>query len=836
MLMTSQPTIGVLVLLHVVATLGSTQAQTFRGTLLEAALHLREKFDLAIAVDPELLDAENLRRSLPITGETSEAALLAFTQALAPDGISLKKVGELHWITSSTPEADRGSEIDGLLSTKSYGQLMKQLQRAAVSNPRAAQLLQMAALLAGSEQTYVETQQFITSYGSRIKGLDFQIRSAESGTALRKPDFNEARRLASTRDELQSEVNQRIDAAMATLIAASQTPPPEILQLYDSVPEVVFKKMYLDYLIRLLRTYELFVSSANKLGFEFTIKAQTGLKTDIESIRSALVKNSSEVIEYRTLLQTAGLQAAVPGAPTPASSSQAALEALLRLADFHNDRREKVRMATGERIVSNLSESVKELRQPSTEFSSALISKPAYLLDANDCEAAKRFLAEAKVPTPLVPPPYAAETRDRIGAVTGLVVGGNRGATQTLSIEFAPRTLYGEAPKTSLQNVFASREKQVSLHTTDESALLDSSFRAAIKDALDLVESKYVPTLFQSQISLAFDSTTGIAVGGDSAGVALTLATLSQSFQRPLDRRIAVTGAIRRFGDVRAVGGVYYKAQAALGEGTLALIVPAQNADSVYYLPASQLLAANIFAISDVREACGIVQFGEAKDNQAAIRGAKLHGLAVLCLANRFSGEALTLAEASLAAFPTHLSSRILSSLLRAAEVTPATSDLVTKLLAHVDSRLKTIPASQPTVAVVAHIAKAKTADKPAVPSPVAPPILPGMPPGPATTTPSTSSVAAGPMDIPIAEFVIQGESGATAITKLIAHIKTHSDRTIDVVVREKEKTELSSTELHLDLRATTSGAILRKICLLSNCSVVEEQGVVIIAPLAPKF
>ena len=106
---------------------------------------------------------------------------------------------------------------------------------------------------------------------------------------------------------------------------------------------------------------------------------------------------------------------------------------------------------------------------------------------------------------------------------------------------------------------------------------MDVSFKAAIKDSLDLIASRYSRDLFNSSVSIAFDLTTDIDVGGDSAGVALGLATLSCIKKIPLDKKLAVTGSVRRYGDVRPVGGVYHKGKAAFYYLCLVLLLPSQN-------------------------------------------------------------------------------------------------------------------------------------------------------------------------------------------------------------------------------------------------------------------
>ncbi len=65
-----------------------------------------------------------------------------------------------------------------------------------------------------------------------------------------------------------------------------------------------------------------------------------------------------------------------------------------------------------------------------------------------------------------------------------------------------------------------------------------------------------------------------VSVSGDSAGVALTVATIAALTEQKLDPTVVVTGAIDHEGNIKPVGGVSEKAQAAARSDLKILLVP----------------------------------------------------------------------------------------------------------------------------------------------------------------------------------------------------------------------------------------------------------------------
>lgn len=79
----------------------------------------------------------------------------------------------------------------------------------------------------------------------------------------------------------------------------------------------------------------------------------------------------------------------------------------------------------------------------------------------------------------------------------------------------------------------------------------------------------------------------GMPVDGPSAGVAIAIALLSARIGRPANDFVASTGEVTMTGEIRPVGGVREKIQAAIAAGAMRVLIPAANwEDSFAGLPA----------------------------------------------------------------------------------------------------------------------------------------------------------------------------------------------------------------------------------------------------------
>ncbi len=83
-------------------------------------------------------------------------------------------------------------------------------------------------------------------------------------------------------------------------------------------------------------------------------------------------------------------------------------------------------------------------------------------------------------------------------------------------------------------------------------------------------------------MNIRFNIPGGVPVDGPSAGLAMTVALISAILNRPADNKLASTGEIAISGEVRPVGGVAEKVNAALAAGATKVLIPTANWDPVY--------------------------------------------------------------------------------------------------------------------------------------------------------------------------------------------------------------------------------------------------------------
>lgn len=776
----------------------SASESSFSGNILEIALFMRTHLLLPVVVDPSLLNEKMLGKSFRIDAADGEKALSQLRAALQAEKLSMTKAGTNHWISREDVKVENFRVVDLILGARNYGALAGQLRTQLVGHERKDGFLAAINLMALQERQYGQSQKDIKQLTVRIRSIDFHLRTALSGSTLREPDPEKARALVMQKETLQREVVQKDGTMLAALNEALNSPPPELTSIYDSLPAVANQKLYSDYLATAFANYKLYVDASSALGFDTGPDELSSVVSFEESLRTLRNGVKAFADNYHKLLGQAGLTSA--GNPSGVASS-ASLDAALQLFDVHGDRRQAVRRVIGEKIISQLDEQVRRFRAPHSALGEL---KPRslclYLLDDG---AKEQFKQLSTTPSNAVLDTYDPTHDGRVGAVTALVAGSRDGATRTLSVELQPKSDKLKDSQPTIDNIFGSSEKQVSLHAADDRAFMDVSFKAAIKDSLDLIASRYSRDLFNSSVSIAFDSTTDIDVGGDSAGVALGLATLSSIKKIPLDKKLAVTGSVRRYGDVRPVGGIYQKGKAAFDDLCLVLLLPSQNMENLFYLVPKEILSRHVFTTSNFSQAAGAAQVGDDRENATAANAVQLYNFALLSSIRGNLDEALVFAEAANKIASFHFSSRLMAMLLRVAQVEPSMSPQVASLI-------KTVSTAQPAASVMAADRAGKGA----------------------TIQGSTeSSVTQSALDQILPDFVAEGISGSEAINKLAQELRKITGKPVNIVVRNREKTALATTDMHLSTSETRAGEVLQMICTLGDAEYTQDGDIIVVSP-----
>ncbi|WP_428565341.1 MAG: S16 family serine protease [Solidesulfovibrio sp. DCME] len=183
----------------------------------------------------------------------------------------------------------------------------------------------------------------------------------------------------------------------------------------------------------------------------------------------------------------------------------------------------------------------------------------------------------------------AAEAGDRVGVVTGLVVGQHGG--EILFVETARMSGSGQLLLTGS---------------------LGDILRESAQAALSLIRSRagqlgVEPAFFEkTDIHVHFPSA-AVTKDGPSAGVTIFCALLSLLTDRPASCDTAATGEITLSGRLLPVAGIREKCLAAKRAGITTVIVPKANGDVVAALPADVTEGLRVVMVGDVMEAVELV-------------------------------------------------------------------------------------------------------------------------------------------------------------------------------------------------------------------------------------
>ncbi|AAR39198.1 NEQ349 [Nanoarchaeum equitans Kin4-M] len=135
------------------------------------------------------------------------------------------------------------------------------------------------------------------------------------------------------------------------------------------------------------------------------------------------------------------------------------------------------------------------------------------------------------------------------------------------------------------------------------SGILGKIAEQAIKTIEGYVKSVFGKDIKEYDIYVQFVQTYE-EIEGDSASLAIALATISALTKTPLDQSFVITGSIDVKGRVLPVGGIIPKIEGAIEEGFKNIIIPKQNLKDV---PKEYFNNINIYGVSTIDEALNLV-------------------------------------------------------------------------------------------------------------------------------------------------------------------------------------------------------------------------------------
>jgi len=114
----------------------------------------------------------------------------------------------------------------------------------------------------------------------------------------------------------------------------------------------------------------------------------------------------------------------------------------------------------------------------------------------------------------------------------------------------------------------------------------------------------------------------GVALDGPSAGIGIVTAIYSAITELPVDNMLAMTGEVSILGEIRSVGGIVPKVEAAAQAGAKRVIIPKENwqeafmdRNDIRILPVGRIEEAVKIAVSNQDSTLGLLEFPAAIAN-----------------------------------------------------------------------------------------------------------------------------------------------------------------------------------------------------------------------------
>lgn len=102
-----------------------------------------------------------------------------------------------------------------------------------------------------------------------------------------------------------------------------------------------------------------------------------------------------------------------------------------------------------------------------------------------------------------------------------------------------------------------------------------SSVQCSIENVISILEKIFDINCDEFDLHINFPG--GVPVDGPSAGISIAVAVYSAIMELPIDNNIAMTGEISLYGNVKPVGGINSKIEAAIKAGASKVIIPKEN-------------------------------------------------------------------------------------------------------------------------------------------------------------------------------------------------------------------------------------------------------------------
>lgn len=191
-----------------------------------------------------------------------------------------------------------------------------------------------------------------------------------------------------------------------------------------------------------------------------------------------------------------------------------------------------------------------------------------------------------------------------VGYVNGLAVyGANMGAV--MEVEATAKKITLRKGKIKITGIIEEEE----ISNQNRKMRRKSTAKCSIENVITVIEKIFNFNCDEYDIHINFSG--GAPVDGPSAGISIATAIYSAMKNIPVNNEVAMTGEISIHGDVKPIGGVNAKIQAAKKAGAKTVIIPIENWQDSF----SQLEGVKVIPVKSIKEVLDISIVKENKDN-----------------------------------------------------------------------------------------------------------------------------------------------------------------------------------------------------------------------------
>ncbi len=193
-----------------------------------------------------------------------------------------------------------------------------------------------------------------------------------------------------------------------------------------------------------------------------------------------------------------------------------------------------------------------------------------------------------------------------IGYVNGLAVyGSNMGALMEIEATAKKVTIR----KGSLKITGIIEEEEIS--NQNRKMIRTSTARCSVENVITVIERSFNLNCDEYDIHINFSG--GAPVDGPSAGISIATAVYSAINNIPVNNKVAMTGELSIHGDVKPIGGVNAKIEAAKKAGAEVVIIPHENWQESFL----NLQGIKVMPVKNIEEVINISVIEENKENSS---------------------------------------------------------------------------------------------------------------------------------------------------------------------------------------------------------------------------